>query len=219
MKTVIIAIALIACFSSPAHAQLNVELLHQLVQHSKDEHSRQETARNRQALTSANEEVNRGEMGKLKTRYRELQSRFHTLGIVLQGLSMGIESAPIINDIIAQQRRIIGIASDHPEFALLALDTEKDMVDRAIQLGRYLTGLFVSIGDLNQMKASDRRILFSHVIAELRAISGASRGLANTMYYSTRRRLLQSMNPFADFINEDKRIVESILRRLEDFRP
>lgn len=219
MKTLIIAIALIASFSSPSYAQLNVELLHQLVQHSKDEHSRQETARNRQAITSANEEVNRSEMGKLKTRYRELQSRFHTLGIVLQGLSMGIESAPIINDIIAQQRRIIGIASDHPEFALLALDTEKDIVHRAIQLGKYLTGLFISIGDLNQMKASDRRILFGHVIAELRAISGASRGLANSMYYSTRRKLLQSMNPFADFINEDKRIVESILRRLEDFKP
>lgn len=219
MRTFIIAFAMIASVSSTVYAQLNVELLHQLVQHSKDEHSRQETARNRQAITSANEEVNRGEMGKLKTKYRELQSRFHTLGLVLQGLSMGIESAPIINDIVAQQRRIIGIATDHPEFALLALDAEKGMVDRAIQLGRYLTGLFVSLGDLNQMKASDRRILFGHVIGELRAISGASRGLANTMYYSTRRKLLQPMNPFEDFINEDKRIVESIMRRLEDFKP
>ncbi|MCT1525836.1 hypothetical protein ACS126_03220 [Sphingobacterium lactis] len=219
MRKFIIAFSLVAFGLSSAQAQLNVELIHQLVQHSKDEHGKQQTARNRQALTSTNEEVNRGQMNTLKTRYRELHSRFHTLGLVLQGLSMGIESTPIINDIIAQQRRIIGIASDHPEFALLSLDSERGMVDRAIQLGKYLTGLIISVGDLNQMKASDRRILFGHVISELRAISGASRGLANTMYYSTRRRLLQSMNPFADFINEDKRIVESILRRLEDFRP
>ena len=93
------------------------------------------------------------------------------------------------------------------------------MAEKAVQLARYLTGLFISIGDLNQMKASDRRILYGHVLHELRKIAGASRGLAATMYYSTRKKLLDSLNPFSGYINEDKRVVDNILTQLEEFRP
>ncbi len=202
-----------------ATAQLNVQLLHQLVQHSKDEYDRQVTARNKQAIASANEEVNRGGTVRLKIRYREMHSRFQILGTALQGLSMGLESAPIVTEIINQQKRIIGIVSAHPEFLLLAIDAEKDMAGKAVQLARYLTGLFISIGDINQMKASDRRMLYGHVLQELRAIAGASRGLAVTLYYSTRKKLLDSLNPFSSYINEDKRIVDNILRQLEEFKP
>lgn len=216
MGKYIIVISIMVCGLQTALAQLNVELLHQLVQHSKDEHGRQQTARNRQAVTLANEEVNRQEMGTLKTRYWELHSRFHTLGVVLQGLSMGLESAPIINDIIEQQRRIVGMVGNRPELALLAFEAEREMVHKAVQLGRYLTGLFVSIGDLNQMKASDRRILFGHVIGELRVLAAASRGLANSIQHSSIKRPL---DPFGEFVNQDKRIVDNILRRLEDFKP
>ena len=160
MRYFILTLLLLVIALTRANAQLNVELLHQLVEHSKDEYDRQITARNRQAITSANEEVNREETAKLKTRYRQLHSRFQVLGTALQGLSMGLESAPIVTEIINQQKRIIGIVSTHPEFLLLAIDAEKDMAEKAVQLARYLTGLFISIGDLNQMKASDRRILY-----------------------------------------------------------
>src|SRR5690606_4764382 len=98
MRYVILTLLLLATSLTRANAQLNVELLHQLVEHSKDEYDRQITARNRQALTSANEEVNREESAKLKTRYRELHSRFQVLGTALQGLSMGLESAPIVTE-------------------------------------------------------------------------------------------------------------------------
>ncbi|MFD2742435.1 MULTISPECIES: hypothetical protein [Sphingobacterium] len=219
MRYVILTLLILVIALTKANAQLNVELLHQLVEHSKDEYDRQITARNKQAITSANEEVNREETAKLKTRYRELHSRFQVLGTALQGLSMGLESAPIVTEIINQQKRIIGIVFTYPEFMLLAIDAERDMAEKAVQLTRYLTGLFISISDLNQMKASDRRILYGHVLQELRAIAGASRGLAITMYYSTRKKLLNSLNPFSAYINEDKRIVDNILRQLEEFKP
>lgn len=162
-------------------AQLNVELIHQLVAHSKDEFSRQKTARNRQAITTANEEVNRGQMARLKERYREIHSRFTVVGTALQALGMGLQSAPVIEDIYNQQRRIIALAGNRPDLVQLAIATERDIVERAVQLGRYIAGLSVSIGDLNQLKASDRRVLFGHAVAELRTIAGASRGLAEAM--------------------------------------
>jgi hypothetical protein len=54
----------------------NVALLHQLVQHSKDEHTRQSTARNKQAEASANEEVNRSKMDAFKTKVPHFAAAF-----------------------------------------------------------------------------------------------------------------------------------------------
>lgn len=196
-------------------AQINVQLLHQLVAESKSEHSKQEEAKNKQAITSANEEVNRSEMSKLKTKYRELQSRFQTLGLAIDATQIGLQAAPVITEIIQQQSLIFQQAGNDPLLILLAYNAEMDMADQAYLLSNYLYGLAISFGDLNQMKSSDRKILFGHVLTELRRIAGASRGLAATMYYASRKKALQSINPFADFINEDKRLVDDILRKVE----
>jgi hypothetical protein len=215
MKWRIIFCFCILCLSKTASCQLNVQLLHQLVGHNKDEYERQKEARDRQGVTTANEQVNTSGTTKLKKRYREIQNRFSILHMALQGLSMGIESGPIIERIIAHQDRIINIASGHPEFIPLALNSEKEIVDRSVQLGRYIAGLFLAIGDLNQMKASDRRLLYAHILTELRQIEGVSRALASTLYYSTRKKILDGLNPFREYINTDRRIVENILRQIE----
>ncbi|MEN5057137.1 hypothetical protein [Sphingobacterium kitahiroshimense] len=218
MKTITLLGLLLLGIVPFAHAQLNVELLHQLVQHSKDENERQNTARNRQAITSANEEVNRSKMSDLKEKYRRLQSRFSTLGLAIDATQIGLQAAPIISDIVRQQESIIRLAGNDPLLIALAYRTEADLADRAYRLSQYLYALAISIGDINQMKASDRKLLFGHVLNELRRIAGTSRGLAANMYYTGRRRLLESMNPFSEFVNRDRQLVESILSKLKQIR-
>lgn len=203
---------------SQTHAQLNVELLHQLVQHSKDEYSRQQTARNRQALTSANEEVNRSKMGNLKQKYRTLQSRFHTIGLAIDATEIGIQAAPIIREIVEHQATIARLAGQDPMLIAMAYQTEADLADRGYRLSRYLYALAISIGDINQMKASDRRLLFGHVLTELRRIAGTSRGLAANMYHSNRKRILESTNPFGEYVNRDRQLVDNILSKLKQIR-
>lgn len=202
--------------ASMSRSQINVELIHQLVQHSKDEYDRQLTARNRQAITSAMEEVNKGETSKLKSAYRILHSRFTTLNNVLQALGMGMESAPLISEIVDQQTKVFKIAGGHPELVLLASNAERDIAGKALQLGRYLVGLFSVAGDLNQMKPSDRKILYGHVLDELRRIAGASRGLATTMSTAISNTASKKHYPFTGYIERDRHIVERILRRWEE---
>lgn len=215
----IILLGLLVLTSVPfVHAQLNVELLHQLVQHSKDENQRQNTARNRQALTSANEEVNRSKMSNLKEKYRRLQSRFHTLGLAIDATQIGLQAAPIISDIVRQQEAIIRLAGNDPLLIALAYRTEADLAERAYRLSQYLYALAISIGDINQMKSSDRKLLFGHLLTELRRIAGTSRGLASNMYYTSRKRVLESMNPFSEFVNRDRQLVENILSKLKQIR-
>lgn len=209
MKGTITLICLLFGLLQNAFCQLNVQLIHQLVSESKSEHSRQDEAKNKQAVTSANEEVNKTQMSKLKTKYRELQKRFHTVGLAIDATQIGLEASPVVSEIIRQQGIIYQLASDNPILIALAFQAEKDLAGRARMLANYIFGLALSIGDINQMKASDRKILFSHALTELRLIEGASKGLAVSMLQATYKR---SLNPFADFVNQDKQLVDDIIR-------
>ncbi|MES2446610.1 MAG: hypothetical protein V4546_05475 [Bacteroidota bacterium] len=215
MKQLIIFLLILLGVVREGSAQVNVELLHQLVSESKSEHSRQNDAKNKQMVTTANEEVNRSEMGKLKAKYRELQSRFQTLGLAIDAVQIGLQASPVITEIIRQQGLIFQLAGNDPLLITLAYNAEIDMADQAYLLSNYMYGLSISVGDLNQMKASDRKILFGHIVTELQRIAGASRGLAAAMSYASRKKALQSLNPFGDFINEDKRLIDDILRKAD----
>jgi len=210
-RTAFIAIIFFG-LSVNAYSQLNVQLLHQLVSESKSEHNRQDEAKNKQAVTSANEEVNKTQMGKLKTKYRELQSRFHTIGLAIDLAQIGLEASPLVSEIIRQQSVIYSLASDNPLLIAIALQTEIDLVDRTKMLANYIAGLALSIGEINQMKASDRKMLFSHALTELRLIEGASKGLAASMQQANYKR---SLDPFKNFVNRDKQLIDDIIKNAE----
>ena len=209
MRAIISIVCLLLVLQQKSFGQLNVEMIHQLVSESKSEHSRQDEAKNKQAIASANEEVNRSQMGKLKMKYRELQQRFHTVGLAIDAAQIGLEASPVVSEIIRQQNIIYRLANDNPILIALAFQTEKDLADRARILANYIAGLALSISDINQMKASDRKILFSHALTELRLIEGASKGLAVAMLQASYKR---SVDPFADFVNQDKQLVDDIIR-------
>lgn len=160
MRAIIFIVCLLLVLQQKSFGQLNVELIHQLVSESKSEHSRQDEAKTKQAVASANEEVNRSQMTKLKIKYRELQQRFHTVGLAIDAAQIGLEASPVVSEIIRQQNIIYQLANDNPILIALAFQTEKDLADRARMLANYVAGLALSIGDINQMKASDRKILF-----------------------------------------------------------
>ncbi|QDW27270.1 hypothetical protein FFJ24_021535 [Pedobacter sp. KBS0701] len=210
MRRLCLIIGFVAFWAS-ASAQLNVELLHQLVAESKSEHERQAEARNNQTLTTGNEAVNKTSLTRLKEKYRDIQSRFKTLGVAISAAQIGIEAYPLVSDIITQQGIIFDICSSQPLFIPLAIEAEADLGDRAYKLLNYLYGLALVAGDLNQMKPADRKMLFSFVLTELRAIAGASRSLAAALSYATKKKATDALNPFSGFINQDRAIIDKII--------
>jgi len=199
------------------NAQLNVELLHQLVQHNKDENSRQQTARTRQAMVSTNEEVNNSKMADLKAKYRRLQSQFHTIHLAIDAIQIGLQATPIIQEITNHQATILRLATQDPLLIAMAYRTQVDLVDSAYRLSQYLYALVLSIGDINRMKTSDRRLLFAHVLTELQRMASIAHGLAANMNYSRHKRMPGTMNPFSAYINRDKQLLESILSKIKQF--
>ncbi|WP_431293357.1 hypothetical protein [Pedobacter sp. P26] len=212
MRHMIFSVVLALCVFS-ASAQLNVELLHQLVAESKSEHGKQSDARDNQGITTTNESINKTSLTRLKEKYRNIQSRFKTLGLAISAAQIGIEAYPIVSDIITQQGIIFDLCSSEPLFIPLAVAAEEDIGDRAYRLLNYLYGLALVAGDLNQMKPADRKMLFSFVVTELRAIAGASRGLAATLGYATKKKTYDALNPFSGFINQDRAIIDRIIER------
>ncbi|MCA5004044.1 hypothetical protein [Sphingobacterium bovistauri] len=219
MKTLMLIISLCLSVCYQSKAQLNVALLHQLVEHSKQEYDKQQTLRKTQLVASTNQEINTQQTASLKSRYREITQRYGVLGTVLLTLSTSIESNQIVEQIIQEQTKIFQYVQDDPSTILLALNSQREFITRAQLLAKYILGLMLSFGDLNQMKQSDRRILYAHVISELRNILSISRSLANSIYYSSYVKKLKSQEVFSDFVNQDKRIVESILSKIKILAP
>lgn len=201
--------------SSAQKKALNIAGIHQLVADSKSEYERQNNTRNNQAFTTANEQANKTMLAKLKSKYRELQHRYHVLGTIISAANIGIYASPMISRIVNNQMEIYRIANDNPAFIATAYQTEKDFVVRSQSLLNYLIGLCASIGAVNQMKASDRKILFDHILVELNTIQELSANLLNSMQVSQTAGLIRSLNPFQNYVDQDKEIVQDIIRNAE----
>ncbi|KQM69214.1 hypothetical protein ASE74_04160 [Pedobacter sp. Leaf216] len=197
-----------------AVAQINIALLHQLIAESKSEHELQGIARDKQTLNSLGSEVNSSSMGSLKTTYRQLRSRFSLLANAAGFLQVGLESAPVISEIYQSESRMLSLCKEDPLLIPLAATAQLELSGRSEMLLRFLYGIILSAGDLGQMSPSGRKLLFSHIISELRSINGALKGLCLVMGAAKKKNRLKS-NPFSGFINRDRSLSEDILRRVE----
>ena len=215
MKKIILVLLLAFSFSLSANCQqsvIDVVGMHQLIDQSKDEHTQQVNARNNQATVNANEQANLTLLEKLKNLYRTLQQRYNTLGTAISVAEIGIEAEPMVKQIVSYQGQIVELAEKNPAGAALGIATEVEFAEKAEALAGYVAGLTLSIGDINQMKASDRKLLFDYVIQQLSKIQELSGNMVNILTYSNLSTLLRSINPFQSFIDQDKSMVESIIQ-------
>ena len=215
MKRHIIVLLLAFCFRLSAFSQqstLDIAGIHQLIDQSKSEHTQQVNARNNQATVTANEQANLTLLTKMKNMYRTLQNRYNTLGTAINIADIGIYATPEVKQIVSYQAQIIQLVEKNPAIAFLGYQTEIEFVEKAQGLIGYVTGLTLSIGDVNQMKAPDRKLLFDYVLMQLSEIQELSGNLVNTLTYSSLNSLLRSINPFQNYIDQDKNVAESIIQ-------
>ncbi|EHQ30905.1 hypothetical protein [Mucilaginibacter paludis] len=203
-------------FSALAYGQgkvLNIPELLQLVSYSKSEHNLQTNARDKQATVTSTETANKTLLVKIKDMYRTLQNRYSTLGTAISAANIGIEAEPMVNSIIRSQSQLYQLAQKNPAIIALAYQTEIDFAGHSEMLIRYLAGLIISIGDVNQMKSSDRKLLFDYVVTELSNIEDMSNRLVRNVQFGTIASLLHHLNPFDDFVYEDQHMISSILSK------
>jgi len=215
MKKLFILFALSFWLSATVNAQvstLDIVGMHQLIDESTSEYDAQIAARNQQAVNTVNEQANLSLLGKMKTQYRTLQQRYNALGTAITIADIGLEAEPMVNRIISNQAQIIALAENNPAMLVLGYQSELEFAYDAESLLGYVSGLVLSIGDVNQMKASDRKILFDYVISELSKIQELSGNILNLIRYTTLNSVFKALNPFQNFVNQDKTMVNNILQ-------
>lgn len=193
-------------------AQTNVVGIYQLIGANQSEFDKQKSARDHQLHINANEAVNKTALEKLQKKYAEIQDRYSTLGTAINAAKIGLDAYPLINNIVKNQKAIMKEVGKDPVLYIIAFESEKEFVQKSYMLVNYLAGLTATIGNINQMKASDRAILFNHVLVELRRISKISRNLAMTMAFNNWQNNLRKSNPFQNYIDKDKAIVKDIMK-------
>jgi len=215
MRSFIVIMHLVfGCFfgSQAQQKALNIPGIHQLVSDSKSEYEKQQEARDRQSVNLINEQANRTMLARLKNSYREIQGRFNLIGTATIALDIGLKAVPIVEAITDDQVKFYELARKNPALLLLVYQTEAEFLSRSKDLLSFLVGLTVSIRAVNQMKVSDRKILFDFVLAELSKLRALSGGLVNIISYGNMRALFMGLNPFSDYINSDRSLIEDIIR-------
>lgn len=215
MKTIVMLLAITITFSEKPFAQqkiLDIPALHQLVDESESENKLQVKAKNQQALATANEQANLTLLDKTKAIYRTLQQRYNKLGTAINIADIGIYATPMVSRIISNQAQIVRLVQKNPALSAIGYQSALQFATQAKSLVAYVTGLSLSLGDVNQMKASDRKMLFDYVISELSNIQDLSGNMLNMMQYSSLASLLRAVNPFQNFIDADKAIGQDIIQ-------
>lgn len=211
----IVCLLLAFCFKLSAFSQqqtIDVVGMHQLIDESKDEHTAQVKARNQQAVNAANEQANLTLLDKMKNLYRTLQQRYNMLGTAITVADIGLEAEPMVKQIVNYQSQIVQLAEKNPAIIALSYQTEIEFAEKAESLLGYVTGLTLSIGDVNQMKASDRKILFDYVIVQLSRIQELAGKMLVLLQYNSLSAVLKGLNPFQNFIDQDKSMINNILQ-------
>jgi len=209
-KICIIFVFLGLSFSSKARDYISYYLVHVGVDHTLKEHERQKDIKNQQAVVGVLEETNKTETNKLKNTYDKIISRLSKLGLAIDAAFMVQEAYPMLSQLIETQSKVIDVVSDHPQLLPLAIENERFIVEKGRSLVNYMTGLFLSVGDLNQMKAGDRKLLLSHALNELSSLNGMSWKMLSVMRGRLLADKLKQMRTLA-WVNREKNLIGDII--------
>lgn len=109
--------------------------------------------------------------------------------------------------------KVMNLAGENPVLLLFAESGAREFKTRATALAAQVSSFVLKGGRQNLMDAGERAKLLNHILTELTLLRGIVYGMHRTMFWAQQRGILNSLNPYAGFINIDKRIADDVIRR------
>jgi len=134
---------------------------------------------------------------------------------VMKSLLAVKDIAEISQDILSDVNKAIAIAGDNPAYLLFAQAGASEFRSRALSLSAELSAFVLKGGWDNLMDSGERSKLLNRIATQLMILRGVSYGMYRAMYRARQIGLLNALNPYAGFINTDKRIADDILSKLK----
>jgi len=112
----------------------------------------------------------------------------------------------IINDVEAS----VNLAKSDPVLLLFAEQGARDFETRSVKLAADVSA-FVLKGGNNLMDSGERGKLLNHIANEMRILRGIAYGMNRSMYWAKINGIFRSLNPWAEWQNQDVRIANDVL--------
>ena len=120
--------------------------------------------------------------------------------------------AEISLDIINDVNKAAIIAQSNPALLLFAEQGAREFKTRATSLTAEVSSFVLAGGKDNLMDSGERAKLLNRIRTELMIIRGVAYGMQRSMFWAKQRGFLNSLNPYAGYLNIDRRIADDILR-------
>lgn len=118
----------------------------------------------------------------------------------------------IIADLVGYSNQMTEMARAEPYLLLFAEDFSRQMTARSARLATDVSGFVLKEGSNVLADYNSRDQLVRRVCQELQLISSLVYGAWKAMYWAKQRGVFKSLNPFQEFIYQDRQYVEDILR-------
>jgi hypothetical protein len=126
--------------------------------------------------------------------------------------------AVIIADITSYVKQALSLAKSDPALLLVATSITSQMRTRAVLLVSDVSGYILKDGDNVLANYSARDELLHKVTQQLQILDGLAYGAWRAMYWAKERGIINALNPFAGYINQDKTFVTQIIQNAKYLR-
>lgn len=179
-----------------------------------NENDRQIKMRNNQIINMTAERYNKKEWSKFQKTYVKIQNRLRHIDFALQAIPTGYDVILQTDRIKDNQKKIIEEVKDAPYSIIVAIPDQIKFLDELHMVYRFLVGIIVSYGSINQMEKAERQTLLKHAQNEIRRVEGASfYTLSIIRQFKMAVHMRKEMMKY--YVNRDKQLVENILKNVK----
>ena len=130
---------------------------------------------------------------------------------VINNLTTIKDIAECGSDIVTDVGQAVTIARSDPVLLLFAEQGARDFEKRALTLATDVSAFVLKGGKNNLMDSGERGKLLNHIESEMQILRGIAYGMNRAMYWAKINGIWRSLNPWAEWQNEDVRIANDVL--------
>jgi hypothetical protein len=122
-------------------------------------------------------------------------------------------------DIARDVEASMTLAKSDPALLLFAEQGARDFESRAASLAADVGAFVLKGGNNNLMDSGERAKLLNHIAQQMRILRGIAYGMDRAMYWAKMNGVFRSLNPWAQWQNEDVRIANDVLNSAKYLKP
>lgn len=215
MKTLIFLLLFSACSISQILAQavyVDPTTAAAMAVHSGIINGQLNTTNNKLTLIQTGQLAVTGQLTAVNALQKDIYKGLSQVSSVMTNLLAIKDIAEISSDIVTDVNKAASLAQSDPVLLLFAQQGATEFKTRATALAAEVSTFVLQGGQSNLMDSGERAKLLNRIVNELSITRGVAYGMYRTMYYAKMRGILNSLNPYAGFINIDRQIGDNILQ-------